>query len=255
MSDPLNPYAAPQYQEEYPQVPIPAGGNLASLGQRFMGRLVDNLGSVGISFLALFTIGDGMALFSDQSPSGQVTAIVMFFAYALPFNALQWWLIVSSGQSLGKKLANTRIVRDDGSPVGFTSGVVLREWVITAIASIPFVGRFVGLIDAILIFVGEERKTLHDRIAGTKVVDASVQFKTDAELESELSHQPYGEERPRKRRRKKKKATEPAPLEPTAGEPVDAEPLAAEPLASEPADAPAAPVEPNEADKAKPTGS
>lgn len=209
--DPVNPYAAPRYQEEYPQVPTPAGGNLASLGQRFMGRLVDNLGSLAVSFVGLFTIGDGMDLFLTGDVGGELAAVFTFLAYALPFNALQWWLVVTSGQSIGKKLANTRVVRDDGSPVGFASGVILREWVITALSAIPIVGRFVGLADAILIFTGNERKTLHDRIAGTKVVDASVLFQTDAEL---ATYAEQGEAPRRRRRKRKKKAGEPAAIEP-----------------------------------------
>lgn len=217
MPEPANPYAAPKYQEEYPQVPVPAGGNLASLGQRFMGRLVDNLGSIGVSFVALFTIGDGMELFRSGDTAGELTAILTFFAYALPFNALQWWLIVTSGQSIGKKLANTRVVRDDGSPVGFASGVVLREWTITALSAIPVVGRLIGIVDSVLIFAGTERKTLHDRIAGTKVVDASMTFQTDAELglDAELGRYADQGEAPRKRRKKKKKM----PAEPAAFEP------------------------------------
>lgn len=219
-----NPYAAPQYPEEHPQVPLPGGGNLASLGQRFIGRLVDNLGAVAVSFVGLFTIGNGLEQLEATDTVGELTAVLVFFAYAIPFNALQWWLIVSSGQSIGKKLANTRVVREDGSPVGFTSGVVLREWVMAALSAIPVAGRFIGLVDAIAIFVNNERKTLHDRIAGTKVVDASVTYSTDAELGRFVD---LGEEPPKPRkRRKKKKPADPAAFEPapSAREPEDAKP-------------------------------
>lgn len=173
MPEPVNPYAAPQAPPEVPQAPPPTGIHLASLSQRFAGRVVDTLGSLGVSLVALFTIGDGLDLFRAPTAVGQLKAILIFFAYALPFNALQWMLIVSSGQSVGKKLAQTKIVRDDGAPVGFASGVVLREWVIAALMSIPYVGRMVRFIDAVAIFSGDERKTLHDRIAGTKVIDIS----------------------------------------------------------------------------------
>ncbi len=209
MHEPVNPYAAPQYQDAY-ESPVRLTGNLASLGQRFMGRLIDNLGSAAVSLVALFTIGDGTRLFQMRDTADQLTVTLVFFAYALPFNALQWWLVVSSGQSIGKKLANTRIVRDDNSPVGFASGVVLREWVMVALASIPVVGALVSLADAILIFVGHERKTLHDRIAGTKVIDASVLFQTDTELEMVAAGGEPVARTPRKRRRRRK-PTEPQP--------------------------------------------
>jgi hypothetical protein len=35
--------------------------------------------------------------------------------------------------------------------------------------AIPFVGNFVGLVDALMIF-GEDHRCLHDRIAGTRVI-------------------------------------------------------------------------------------
>jgi uncharacterized RDD family membrane protein YckC len=212
MPEPQNPYAAPQYQDD-DRAPLRLTGNLASLGQRFMGRLVDNLGSAAVSLVALFTIGDGVRLFQMKDTADQLTATLVFFAYALPFNALQWWLVVTSGQSIGKKLANTRIVRDDNSPVGFASGVVLREWVMVALGSIPVVGTLVALVDGILIFVGHEKKTLHDRIAGTKVIDASVLFQTDAELEALTNG--GAEAAPKRRKRRRKKAAERADSEPT----------------------------------------
>lgn len=199
MPDPLNPYAAPQHQEPY-QAPVRLTGNLASLGQRFMGRFVDNLVSAVVSVAALFIVGDGIQAFNTEDAAEQLSTSLLFYAYALPFNALQWWLIVSSGQSIGKKLANTRIVRDDGTPVGFASGVVLREWVTVAVGSIPVVGIVVSIVDAILIFIGHDRKTLHDRIAGTKVIDASVLFQTD----TELAHA-AGDRAPRKRRKRRRK--------------------------------------------------
>src|SRR5690349_13971998 len=96
----VNPYAAPQAPAEAPQAPFPSQVYLASLSQRFAGRVVDGLGSLTVSTVALFTIGDGVDLFRKESAAGQLMAILVFFAYALPFNALQWWLIASSGQSI-----------------------------------------------------------------------------------------------------------------------------------------------------------
>ena len=56
------------------------------------------------------------------------------------------YLITTSGQSIGKKLVKTRIIREDGSPVDFVSGVVLRAWIIGFVSMIPFVGGIVALV-------------------------------------------------------------------------------------------------------------
>src|SRR5262249_52126407 len=106
----------------------------------------------------------------------------------LPLHILQWALIATRGQTLGKMMIKTRIVRMDGSSVGFVHGVVLRIWVIT-IPSWILVGLMltgmdprtllpasvaiglIGLLDALFIF-GESRRCLHDLIAGTRVIQA-----------------------------------------------------------------------------------
>jgi uncharacterized RDD family membrane protein YckC len=64
-----------------------------------------------------------------------------------------------------------RVVRLDGTPVDFVSGVVLREWVVFGIGSVPFIGMLFRLADSVMIF-GEDRRCLHDQIAGTKVIPA-----------------------------------------------------------------------------------
>jgi uncharacterized RDD family membrane protein YckC len=62
-----------------------------------------------------------------------------------------------------------KIVKMDGSPCGFVSGVLLREIVLSGAGFIPFIGKVIGLVDAVMIF-GDQRRCLHDQLAGTKVV-------------------------------------------------------------------------------------
>ncbi len=77
----------------------------------------------------------------------------------------QWYLLATSGQTVGKKLLMVRIVSESGTLPGFFRAVVLRNWVRALLSMIPFF----GLIDVLFIF-SESRKCLHDYIAGTKVV-------------------------------------------------------------------------------------
>jgi uncharacterized RDD family membrane protein YckC len=93
----------------------------------------------------------------------------MILPAGLPLSIYQWMLIARTGQSIGKKWLRIRIVKLDNSPVGFGDGVMLREWITRGISFIPCVGAIISLVGYLMIF-GSERRCLHDRIAGTKVI-------------------------------------------------------------------------------------
>jgi uncharacterized RDD family membrane protein YckC len=84
----------------------------------------------------------------------------------------QMYLLSTRGQSLGKKFVGVRIVKyaDNANP-GFVHACLLRAIVPALIGAVPFVGGLFSIIDICFIF-GEERRCLHDLIAGTKVVKA-----------------------------------------------------------------------------------
>ena len=71
---------------------------------------------------------------------------------------------------MAKAWLRTRIIRENGERPGFVHGVVLRSWAIAVLGMVPFVGSLVGLADALAIFSGTTRQTLHDRIAHTLVI-------------------------------------------------------------------------------------
>lgn len=84
--------------------------------------------------------------------------------------SVQIWLLSTRGQSLGKMWLKIRIVRIDGTPVGFVHAVLLRSGVMQLLGAIPGVGGLIALVDPLLIF-REDRRCLHDLIAGTTVVN------------------------------------------------------------------------------------
>lgn len=87
-------------------------------------------------------------------------------------NALQWSLIATTGQSLGKMLLGTRIVRfEDDGPAGLFRGVVLRVWLLIAILYVlpPVMRIGVYFIDVCWIFFLPSR-CLHDFVSGTRVI-------------------------------------------------------------------------------------
>jgi uncharacterized RDD family membrane protein YckC len=83
---------------------------------------------------------------------------------------VQTWLLIARGQTIGKRVAGIRIVRNrTGAAPGFVHAVLLRSWLANLIGVIPSVGSVFQLLDLAFIF-RPERRCLHDLIADTKVV-------------------------------------------------------------------------------------
>jgi uncharacterized RDD family membrane protein YckC len=159
----FNPYAPPSSQAEYGGYGseyTQQDGLLADRGTRLGARMVD-----GVLYVAAAAIGviPGAALGEETAMFGGIGLAIFVLA------VYQWYLISTTGQSIAKKWLGIRIVRVDGSELGFLYGVFLRDWVLQAVSALfsP-----IGLIDALMIF-GEERRCLHDHIAGTKVIIAN----------------------------------------------------------------------------------
>jgi uncharacterized RDD family membrane protein YckC len=135
---------------------------LASRWKRFLGSFLDSflivVPFIGLTILAETGAGEDVAVVIGLVASGIVLLVDTV-------------LISTRGQSLGKMLLGMQIVRVDyDAPPGFVYGILMRSWVPALIGSVPFVGSFFQLADALFIF-GDEKQCLHDKIAGTKVLD------------------------------------------------------------------------------------
>ena len=91
---------------------------------------------------------------------------------ALAVAIYQWVLISRTGQTLGKKWTGIRIERIDGARLTFGSGVFLRNWIAKLVGSVPYLGAVFQLVDCLFIF-RDDRRCIHDHIAGTRVVRLS----------------------------------------------------------------------------------
>jgi uncharacterized RDD family membrane protein YckC len=156
----FNPYAPPSSQaDQFFAMPgVQDEAPLAEPGTRLGAALVD-----GLLLIAGAGVLAGMGAVVDENVA-IVGAVLGYLAVAI----FQWSMIAQTGQSPGKKWLGIRIVKLDGSQPGFVHGVVLRVWVIGIISAVL---NFVGLIDVLLIFAND-RRCVHDHIAGTKVVIA-----------------------------------------------------------------------------------
>ncbi|NUP04687.1 MAG: RDD family protein [Polyangiaceae bacterium] len=180
----FNPYAPPAAQDPtygYYDGAAAYDAPLASRGARFVAQLLD-----GLLLMAAMIPGFIYLWISIDSSRGQLRAgpyseptdfvfdsfVGPILVMAIPFLALtiyQWVLISKMGQTLGKKWMDIRIVRHDGSPVDFVSGVILRNWIMGFLGNIPYIGGCIALVDILFIFT-EDQQCLHDKIAKTKVI-------------------------------------------------------------------------------------
>jgi len=173
-SDP-NPFAAPAARVQGARQPV-ADAELAERGERLGARVVDNVISMAVFIPGLvvalaLTLREGATADADLLPTPVLGAIGVGFIAFLGVTAYQWYLITTRGQTIGKRIFKLRVVKVDDRPVGFVDGVILREWVVTALQAVPLLGMAASLVDALMIF-GAERRCLHDLIATTKVVRA-----------------------------------------------------------------------------------
>jgi uncharacterized RDD family membrane protein YckC len=162
-----NPYQSPSAAPTPLHRPLHAShAMLASRSTRFFGALLD-----GILMLA-GGIPGGILFFAtmDNEAEPSVVGMLAMGAGMIAVAIVNWVMIVQRGQSIAKRILGMRIiVRDTGELPGFLRGVLLRVWVPAAINQAC---NLFSLVDALWIF-GDERRCLHDLIAGTIVIDVT----------------------------------------------------------------------------------
>ena len=186
----FNPYSAPDVASV--AIPENRGRRLATRFERFLATLFDGLfvlvvgwGLASVIFalgLDPFEADPTLAAFGFHVPSPLLSQI----AATVP-TLVEWALIASSGQSLGKKIVGLRIALADGTTARLFNGVVLRALPVHVLGMLPLLAQtswgsgslgasiiamLVGavyLADVVFIFDPAYR-CLHDRMAKTWVV-------------------------------------------------------------------------------------
>jgi uncharacterized RDD family membrane protein YckC len=154
---PALPTMAPRVFEPKPASTF-AGREMASWGYRVGAFLVD----LGLVLGAGFGVGVlGGALGWRDQTAETVGFLVMIGVWVLDTAVV---VGVTGGQSLGKRLAGTRIVHDSGTRIGFGVGF-LRDTICRLLFFIPLI----GLIDA-LMPLGREHQSMRDKMVSTRVL-------------------------------------------------------------------------------------
>lgn len=132
---------------------------------RFAAKVIDNL--IVQLVPGLFAIVAMMLGASEDVVYG------VFGVVAVPLLLWQGWLLATTGQTVGKRWLKLRVVLvDNGQPPGWLRGVFLRHVLMPALAVVTCgLTQAVAVFDPLLIF-RNDRRCLHDLIAGTRVVVA-----------------------------------------------------------------------------------
>ena len=129
---------------------------LATRQDRFFAKLIDAaLYAVAIAVAAIFL--------AVSTPLG----VSLLARAILGIPIVQVVLLTMDGQTIGKRFLDIRIVDVvTGQNAGFGTNVVMRAWVNSLLNVIPFY----SLADVLFIF-RDDRRTIHDLLAGTHVVE------------------------------------------------------------------------------------
>ena len=154
----------------------PSGPELAGRGRRLGAYIIDTI-IAGIVLVAVAYFNPGplgitmLDIMRDPMTQQMSTAGSIWFL--IIFMAINSYLLVTKGQTLGKRMLGIRIV--DAASNGAATAVKLlglRYVLVLLVMAIPMIGQLLGLADALFIF-RSDRRCVHDLLAGTKVVSNS----------------------------------------------------------------------------------
>ena len=168
MSMQENPYQPPgaKLVDESAQTGI----TLADRGQRFAAAILDALLGLAIGVPLMLVLGTFDYIRRGVTPpwSLLVAGAVLGF---LGFLLVHGYFLKTNGQTVGKKVLGIRIADLDGKLPPLAKIIGLRYLPIQVVAVVPILGSIYPLVDVLFIF-REDRRCIHDLIAGTKVVKA-----------------------------------------------------------------------------------
>ena len=146
---------------------------LASRGKRLAAAVVD----IFIFFPLVVLVAQPFGLINISDPAKMQDfnldeSLQLFIIGQVLFLLVQGYLLHTQGQTIGKKLLKIRIVSLDDELLGIGQLYFVRYLTFSLIAQIPIIGAFISMVNVLFIF-GQDRRCLHDRLAGTKVIEVT----------------------------------------------------------------------------------
>jgi uncharacterized RDD family membrane protein YckC len=171
-----NPYSAPLAVVEDARAIDESA--LGGRGERLVAVIVDTiiqlvallLVSVPVLFAVGFKAIGEWAIRNQGGPPWWFGFVFAGLGFVL-FLLIQGYPLATSGQTWGKRMLKLRIVDLEGRKPDFARLIGLRYAVGWAIGLIPLLGPMYSLVDALFVF-RDDRRCIHDHIAGTRVVVA-----------------------------------------------------------------------------------
>ncbi len=178
MSEEFNPYAAPKsvvLTAPVAESELP----LASRWYRVVASFLDSLILMVVLMPAQFLAGTYQKEAARQAAGGSMFAFnpesLLWSAAGLALLIGINWNFLLNGQTIGKKVLKIRIDRIEGGPCARARIITHRMIVVHVLYLIPLINFLFMIVDCLMIFRSNKR-TLHDEIAGTKVVDLRSQL-------------------------------------------------------------------------------
>lgn len=143
---------------------LPAPHSLAPIKSRILASLIDlSIAGVAVLLAQFILVNSGRHVLS-------ILGIFVAVAIVLGVMVYQAVLLSSAGQTIGKRMMRLRVVTfSDASNPGFVKAVVMRGWLPSLVYPIPYLGWTFGVADGLFLFKND-RRCLHDLMAGTKVI-------------------------------------------------------------------------------------
>lgn len=174
MNAEFNPYAPPKTTELSAPVAHNHDLPLAGRGHRLAASFLDSIISMAFILPVQFFTGTFQREMARQAAEGSVLAFrpenLLWSALGFMFLVAINWKLLAKGQTIGKLVLKIRIDRVEGGPCERGRIILRRMLVLNVIYLIPGINFIFILVDSLMIF-RKDKRTLHDMIAGTKVVD------------------------------------------------------------------------------------
>ena len=163
-----NPYSAPQASLS----DVSAAGEirLGGRGTRLGAVFIDGFIQIPLVLPLMYAMGYFDGITRGVKPGFGMMALASLVGF-VTFLVVQGYPLATTGQTWGKKWLNLKIVDLDGRKPEFVRLVGLRYATTQLAMLIPVLGNIYALVDTLFIF-REDKRCLHDHIAGTRVVVA-----------------------------------------------------------------------------------